>query len=101
MQGDAEEQERLSQVEHAKAQEVERHVAGLYARAAEEFRERLLAGQQAAAEAAEKEEGHKRQEAGERQSEGKIESRVSPALSSREHRRRYICTQDTCASTPC
>ena len=62
MQEDAEEQERLSQVEHAKAQEVQRHVAGLYARAAEGFRERWIAGQQAAAGAAEKEEGHKRQE---------------------------------------
>ena len=33
--------------------------------------------------------------------EGKIESRVSPALWSREQCCRYICMQDTCASTPC
>ena len=81
----AEEQERLSQVkrakaqaeekhvaglfakafeefrERAKAQAEERHVAGLYAKAFEEFRERAKAQEEAAAGAAEKEEGHKRQ----------------------------------------
>ncbi len=71
-QEDAEEQERLSQ---AKAQEVKRHVDGLCARAAEGLRECLAARQQAAAEAAEKEEGHNRQ----KQERGKAKARWSPA----------------------
>jgi hypothetical protein len=50
---------RQAAAEAAKAQEVKRHVASLYAKAAEVLRERLLARKQAAAEAAEKEEGHK------------------------------------------
>ena len=51
---------RQAAAEAAKAQEVKRHVDGLYAKAAEVLRERLLAREQAAAEAAAKEEGHKR-----------------------------------------
>jgi hypothetical protein len=66
---------RQAAAEAAKAQEVKRHVDGLYAKAAEVLRERLLAREQAAAEAAAKEEGHKRQ----KEKRGNAQASLEPA----------------------